>query len=343
MGLEPQHRASSELSGGPRAPEGPLQATPGGVQGNEVPEWGGLPGKDNLPSPVGERGPASPAPGPTWPWHGGGVLGQQWGPVPPTAGQGHVGGGPGRGAGSPGSSPPEKKANMEARFAFWRIPSQGEELGPLELEMKRLHRQLDEQGAEVTRAQASWLRLQQDMVRATQEREEQLASLHLLRKEVRILEQKRLRIDSKGLALGARGLCSLRGDRGAVRGLRGRPAAGLTAQVASVAVARPPDWQAGAGAVAGGGANAPSALLAGLRALPETVPAGAPSRPRRGGSDEIADTPRVPGPVSCPGGSAAPRAPSSGLWEQNPPPSAAEPRTLCHGPAPQSLSHPTCV
>ncbi|XP_053768019.1 coiled-coil domain-containing protein 40 isoform X2 [Desmodus rotundus] len=73
----------------------------------------------------------------------------------------------------------------------------GEELGPLELEAKRLSRQLDEQGAEVTRAQTSWLRLQQDMVKATQEREEQLASLHLFRKEVRILEQKKLRIENK--------------------------------------------------------------------------------------------------------------------------------------------------
>ncbi|KAF6092778.1 coiled-coil domain containing 40 [Phyllostomus discolor] len=73
----------------------------------------------------------------------------------------------------------------------------GEELGPLELEMKRLHRQLDEQGTEVARAQASWLRLQQDMVRATQEREEQLASLHLLRKEVHILERKKLRVENK--------------------------------------------------------------------------------------------------------------------------------------------------
>ncbi|XP_036919920.1 coiled-coil domain-containing protein 40 isoform X2 [Sturnira hondurensis] len=73
----------------------------------------------------------------------------------------------------------------------------GEELGPLELEMKRLHRQLDEQGTEVTQAQASWLRLQQDMVKATQEREQQLDSLHLLRKEVHILEQKKLRIENK--------------------------------------------------------------------------------------------------------------------------------------------------
>lgn len=109
------------------------------------------------------------------------------------------------GAGSPGSGPRRKwaLANMESPFAFWQISSQGEELGPLELEAKRLSRQLDEQGAEVTRAQTSWLRLQQDMVKATQEREEQLASLHLFRKEVRILEQKKLRIESEGLTLGA--------------------------------------------------------------------------------------------------------------------------------------------
>ncbi|XP_045428132.1 coiled-coil domain-containing protein 40 [Pipistrellus kuhlii] len=73
----------------------------------------------------------------------------------------------------------------------------GEEMGPLELEIKRLSKLLDEVGTKVTQAQVGWLRLQQDMVRAAQEREEQLAALSLFRKEVRILEQKKLRTEKK--------------------------------------------------------------------------------------------------------------------------------------------------
>lgn len=70
-------------------------------------------------------------------------------------------------------------------------------MGPLELEIKRLGKLLDEAGARVTQAQVGWLRLQQDMVRAAQEREEQLAALSLFSKEVRILEQKKLRTESE--------------------------------------------------------------------------------------------------------------------------------------------------
>ncbi|XP_023378784.1 coiled-coil domain-containing protein 40 [Pteropus vampyrus] len=73
----------------------------------------------------------------------------------------------------------------------------GEELGPLELEIKRLSRLLDEHGTAVSQAQVSWLRLQQEMVKATQEREEQLAALNMFKKEVQILEQKKLRIERK--------------------------------------------------------------------------------------------------------------------------------------------------
>nr|KAF6455148.1 coiled-coil domain containing 40 [Rousettus aegyptiacus] len=73
----------------------------------------------------------------------------------------------------------------------------GEEVGPLELEIKRLSRLLDEHSTAVSQAQVSWLRLQQEMVKATQEREEQLAALHMFKKEVQILEQKKLRIERK--------------------------------------------------------------------------------------------------------------------------------------------------
>ncbi|XP_020922162.1 coiled-coil domain-containing protein 40 isoform X2 [Sus scrofa] len=73
----------------------------------------------------------------------------------------------------------------------------GEEVGPLELEIKRLTKLTEELSASVTRAQVTWLRLQQEMVRATQEREEQLASLDMSKKEMHILEQKKIRTESE--------------------------------------------------------------------------------------------------------------------------------------------------
>ncbi|XP_058531635.1 coiled-coil domain-containing protein 40 [Ochotona princeps] len=73
----------------------------------------------------------------------------------------------------------------------------GEEMGPLELELKRLRKLLEEQGAQLVQAQGTWLRLQQEMVKATQEREEQLGLLDTFKKEMRILEQKKLRTESK--------------------------------------------------------------------------------------------------------------------------------------------------
>ncbi|XP_047687577.1 coiled-coil domain-containing protein 40 isoform X2 [Prionailurus viverrinus] len=73
----------------------------------------------------------------------------------------------------------------------------GEEVGPLELEIKRLTKLIEENNSSVTQAQVTWLRLQQEMVKVTQEQEEQLASLDTLTKEVHILEQKKLRIENK--------------------------------------------------------------------------------------------------------------------------------------------------
>lgn len=75
-------------------------------------------------------------------------------------------------------------------------------MGPLELEIKRLTKLIEENNSSVTQAQVTWLRLQQEMVKVTQEREEQLASLDMLTKEVHILEQKKLRIESKRSASG---------------------------------------------------------------------------------------------------------------------------------------------
>ncbi|XP_061032279.1 coiled-coil domain-containing protein 40 [Eubalaena glacialis] len=73
----------------------------------------------------------------------------------------------------------------------------GEEVGPLELEIKRLTKLIEEHNAGVTQAQVTWLRLQQEMVTVTQEREEHLASLDMSKKDLHILEQKKLRIENK--------------------------------------------------------------------------------------------------------------------------------------------------
>ena len=57
-------------------------------------------------------------------------------------------------------------------------------MGPLELEIKRLTKLIEEHNAGVTQAQVTWLRLQQEMVTVTQEHEEHLASLDMSKKEI---------------------------------------------------------------------------------------------------------------------------------------------------------------
>ncbi|XP_036053937.1 coiled-coil domain-containing protein 40 isoform X2 [Onychomys torridus] len=73
----------------------------------------------------------------------------------------------------------------------------GEEAGPLELEIKRLSKLCEENNAGVAEAQMTWLRLQQELVQVTHEREEQLVSLDQLNKELHIMEQKKLRVENK--------------------------------------------------------------------------------------------------------------------------------------------------
>ena len=64
-------------------------------------------------------------------------------------------------------------------------------MGPLELEIKRLTKLIEENNTSVTQAQVTWLRLQQEMVKVTQEREEHLISLNMSKKEIHILEQEK--------------------------------------------------------------------------------------------------------------------------------------------------------
>ncbi|KAM5272730.1 coiled-coil domain-containing protein 40 [Ctenodactylus gundi] len=73
----------------------------------------------------------------------------------------------------------------------------GEEIGPLDLEIKRLAKLTEEHNASIAQARGSWLRLQQELVAATRQREEQLESLEQLRREVHVMEQKKLRVENK--------------------------------------------------------------------------------------------------------------------------------------------------
>ncbi|XP_037770429.1 coiled-coil domain-containing protein 40 isoform X1 [Chelonia mydas] len=73
----------------------------------------------------------------------------------------------------------------------------GQELGPLEVEINRLTKQIDEYNSDVMTLQKYWLRLQKELVKLTQEREEQLASLDMLKKQITIMQQKKVRTENE--------------------------------------------------------------------------------------------------------------------------------------------------
>ncbi|XP_053157857.1 coiled-coil domain-containing protein 40 isoform X2 [Hemicordylus capensis] len=73
----------------------------------------------------------------------------------------------------------------------------GQELGPLELEIKKLTKQIDDIESELVTLQRYWLKQQNVLVKLTQEREEQLTSLDMLKKEITIKEQKKVRIENE--------------------------------------------------------------------------------------------------------------------------------------------------
>ncbi|XP_036612258.1 coiled-coil domain-containing protein 40 [Trichosurus vulpecula] len=73
----------------------------------------------------------------------------------------------------------------------------GEELGPVELEIRRLNKLIDEYNTTLLQQQMKWLRLQQDLVKLTHEREDQLTTVDTFKKQITIMEQKKLRIEKK--------------------------------------------------------------------------------------------------------------------------------------------------
>ncbi|KAJ6658502.1 hypothetical protein lerEdw1_020057 [Lerista edwardsae] len=73
----------------------------------------------------------------------------------------------------------------------------GQELGPLEIEIKKLTKQIDDIDVELVMLQRYWLKQQRILVTLTQEREEQLTSMDMLKKEITIKEQKRVRTENE--------------------------------------------------------------------------------------------------------------------------------------------------
>ncbi|NXK24288.1 CCD40 protein, partial [Arenaria interpres] len=73
----------------------------------------------------------------------------------------------------------------------------GQELGPLEIEINKLTKQIEECNSEVMTLQKYWLNQQKELVKLTQEREEQLASLDMLKKQITIMQQKKVRTENE--------------------------------------------------------------------------------------------------------------------------------------------------
>ncbi|NXR59793.1 CCD40 protein, partial [Rhadina sibilatrix] len=73
----------------------------------------------------------------------------------------------------------------------------GQELGPLEIEINQLNRQIEECSSEAMRLQKYWLSEQKELVKLTGEREEQITSLDTLQKQIIIMRQRKLRLENE--------------------------------------------------------------------------------------------------------------------------------------------------
>ncbi|XP_035694889.1 coiled-coil domain-containing protein 40-like [Branchiostoma floridae] len=73
----------------------------------------------------------------------------------------------------------------------------GEELGPLEIQIKAMNKQIEDRQAEIMELQQFWLRQQGELVKLTKDREEQGKDLERLKKQLSILTQKKLRIENE--------------------------------------------------------------------------------------------------------------------------------------------------
>ncbi|NXQ64484.1 CCD40 protein, partial [Anthoscopus minutus] len=73
----------------------------------------------------------------------------------------------------------------------------GQELGPLEIEITQLNKQLEECNSEALMLQKYWLSEQKELVKLTREREEQISSLDTLQKQIIIMQQRKLRLENE--------------------------------------------------------------------------------------------------------------------------------------------------
>ncbi|XP_063265256.1 coiled-coil domain-containing protein 40 isoform X3 [Prinia subflava] len=73
----------------------------------------------------------------------------------------------------------------------------GQELGPLEIEINQLTREIEERNSEAMALQKHWLSEQKELVRLTREREEQITSLATLQQQIIIMQQRKLRLENE--------------------------------------------------------------------------------------------------------------------------------------------------
>ncbi|KAM4761927.1 coiled-coil domain-containing protein 40 isoform 1-T1 [Cyanocitta cristata] len=73
----------------------------------------------------------------------------------------------------------------------------GQELGPLELEINQLNKEIEECSSEVMTLQKHWLNEQKELVKLTRERDEQITSLDMLQKQIIIMQQRKLRMENE--------------------------------------------------------------------------------------------------------------------------------------------------
>ncbi|NWI73390.1 CCD40 protein, partial [Dryoscopus gambensis] len=73
----------------------------------------------------------------------------------------------------------------------------GQELGPLELEINQLNKEIEECSSEVMTLQKHWLSEQKELVKLTRERDEQITSLDTLQRQIIIMQQRKLRMENE--------------------------------------------------------------------------------------------------------------------------------------------------
>ncbi|XP_014742925.1 PREDICTED: coiled-coil domain-containing protein 40 [Sturnus vulgaris] len=73
----------------------------------------------------------------------------------------------------------------------------GQELGPLEIEISQLNKQIEDCNSEAMTLQKYWLNEQKELIKLTQEREEQKTSLDSFQKQIIIMQQRKLRVENE--------------------------------------------------------------------------------------------------------------------------------------------------